>query len=87
MNEKRGAHRRRLLKAGCIITSDKAPKIQCTVRNATDTGAALQVSTSFGIPGSFDVIIDGARRRCQSLWRTDTKIGVAFEQTKEPSAP
>jgi len=87
MKEKRSAHRRRLLKAGCIITSDKAPKIQCTVRNANDTGAALQVSTSFGIPGSFEVIIDGTRRRCHSLWRTDTKIGVVFEQANEASAP
>jgi len=86
MNEKRSAYRRRVLKTGRIITSDKAPTIQCTVRNATDTGAALQVSTSFGIPGSFDVIIEGARRRCRSLWRTDTIIGVSFEQARRPSA-
>jgi hypothetical protein len=86
MNEKRSAYRRRVLKTGRIITSDKAPTIQCTIRNATDTGAALQVSTSFGIPGSFDVIIEGARRRCRSLWRTDTIIGVSFEQASRPSA-
>ena len=78
MSEKRSAYRRRLLKTGCIITGDKAPTIQCTVRNAADTGAALQVSTSFGIPGNFDVIIEGARRRCRVLWRTDTMIGVSF---------
>jgi hypothetical protein len=87
MNEKRSAHRRRLLKTGSIITSDKAPKIQCTVRNASDAGAALQVSTSVGIPGFFDVIIGGTRRRCRSLWRTDTKIGVFFKQASRPSAP
>ena len=86
MNEKRKAYRRRVLKTARIITSDKAPTIQCTVRNATDTGAALQVSTSFGIPGSFDVIIEGARRRCRSLWRTDTIIGVSFEQASGSSA-
>lgn len=86
MIEKRSAHRRRLLKTACIITNDKSPKIPCTVRNATDIGAALQVSTSVGIPGFFDVIIEGARRRCHSLWRTDTKIGVVFERASRPSA-
>ena len=86
MNEKRSSYRRRLLKTGCIITSDKAPTIQCTVRNAADTGAALQVSTSFGIPGNFDVIIEGSRRRCRVLWRTDTMIGVSFEQVNRSTA-
>jgi hypothetical protein len=45
------------------------------------------VSTSVGIPGFFDVIIEGTRRRCRSLWRTDTKIGVFFKQASRPSAP
>jgi hypothetical protein len=78
-NEKRIAPRRRVLKAAFVVISDKAPKIECTVRNLSDTGAALQFSTSFGIPAHFDVIIDGVRHRCRSVWRTDTKIGVAFE--------
>ena len=78
-NEKRIAPRRRVLKAAFVIISDKAPKLECTIRNLSDTGAVLQVSTSFGIPAYFDVIVDGVRHRCRSVWRTDTKIGVAFE--------
>ena len=71
--------RRRVLKTGYIVISDKAPKLECTVRNISETGASIQVSTTIGIPSSFDVIIDGVRRHCSSVWRTDTKIGVAFQ--------
>ena len=62
-----------------IVISDKAPKIECTVRNVSETGAALQVSTTVGIPQNFIVIMDGVRRHCRVQWRTDTKIGVMFE--------
>ena len=75
----RVAARKRVLKTRYIVISDKAPKLECTVRNVSETGASLQVSTTIGIPSSFDVIIDGARRRCRSVWRTDTKIGIAFQ--------
>ena len=79
MNEKRTAVRRRVLKSAFIVISEKAPKLECSVRNLSDTGAALQVSTTIGIPQNFDLIVDGMRRRCHSQWRTDTKIGVMFE--------
>jgi hypothetical protein len=79
MNEKRVAYRRRILKRALIVISDKAPKIECAVRNKSDKGAALQVSTTIGLPGTFDVVVEGTRRRCRSQWRTDTQIGVTFE--------
>jgi hypothetical protein len=79
MSEKRVVSRRRLLKNGLIVLSEKAPKIECTVRNASETGAALQLSTTLGIPQNFDLLSDGARRRCRAAWRTDTKIGVTFK--------
>ena len=79
MEEKRIAARKRVLKTGYIVISDKAPKLECAVRNISETGASIQVSTTIGIPSSFDVIIDGARRQCRSVWRTDTRIGIAFQ--------
>jgi hypothetical protein len=78
-NERRIAPRKRVLKTAFIVISEKMPKLECTVRNISDTGAALQVSATFGISTHFDVIIDGVRHHCRSVWRTDTKIGVAFE--------
>ena len=61
MNENRIAPRKRVLKGAFIITSEKAPKLACTVKNISDTGAALQVSTTFGLPAAFDLIVDNQR--------------------------
>ena len=77
VTEKPRSPRHRVLKGAFIVISEKAPKLECTVRNISDTGAALQVSTTFGLPQAFD--IDGVRRRCHVAWRADIKIGVFFE--------
>jgi len=79
MQEQRTIVRKRVLKNAQIVLSDRAPKLECAVRNISDAGACLQVSTTYGIPANFDVIIEGARRPCRSIWRTDTKIGIMFE--------
>jgi hypothetical protein len=78
VQDKRSLLRKRVLKTGQIVLSEKAPKLDCSVRNLSTTGACLQVSTTYGIPANFDVIIEGTRRHCQSVWRTDTKLGVRF---------
>jgi hypothetical protein len=78
VQEKRATLRKRVLKTAQIILSDKAPKLDCAVRNLSSVGACLQVSTTYGLPVTFDVVLDGARRRCRVVWRTDTKIGVTF---------
>ncbi|HKS86717.1 MAG TPA: hypothetical protein VJR71_14645 [Pseudolabrys sp.] len=51
------------------------------MRDCSDVGAALQVSTTFGLPHRFELVMDGTRRRCRTQWRTDNKIGVIFEPT------
>jgi hypothetical protein len=78
VQEKRTIFRKRVLKTAQIVLSEKAPKLDCSIRNLSDTGACLQVSTTYGIPTNFEIIIDGTRRHCHSVWRTDTKIGVMF---------
>jgi hypothetical protein len=79
VEEKRKLPRKRVLKAAKIILSDKAPKVECTVRNISEKGALLEVSTTYGIPAKFDAIIEGTRRHCRSIWRTNTKLRIAFE--------
>src|SRR4029453_2057896 len=80
MKDRRTAPRKRVLKSASIVLSDKAPKLDCTVKNISETGAMLQVSTTLGIPASFDIVLEGARRHCHSVWRTDTRIGVTFQR-------
>ena len=78
MNEQRINPRRRILKTGQIAFSDKAPKLECAVRNLSATGACLQVSTTHGMPAGFELIVEGARHACKIVWRTDTRLGVRF---------
>ena len=78
MNEKRTAPRRRNLKIAYIVISEKAPKLECIIRNISESGALLQVSTTFGIPTTFDLILDDVTRPCRTVWRSETTIGIAF---------
>jgi hypothetical protein len=55
MSEHRSAPRRRLLKAGTIEFGGGA--IDCTVRNVSNTGAALDVISPVGIPEQFTLIL------------------------------
>ena len=57
MDEKRAGVRRRVLKGAFIVIGDKAPKLECTVPNLSETGANLQVSTTVSLPQDFDVIL------------------------------
>ncbi len=79
MTEKRRSPRHRVLKSAFIVISERAPKLECTVRNISDTGAAIRVSTTFGLPQTFELIVEGVRHRCNVVWRTDNNIGVTFE--------
>ena len=51
------------------------------VRNLSVTGAAIEVPNQAGIPDSFLLVIpdDGLRLPCHIAWRTDYRIGVAFD--------
>ena len=79
VDEHKTASRRRLLKAGKISFGGGA--IDCTVRNLSETGAALEVSSPVGIPEQFTLVIeaDHIHVPCRVVWRKDTRIGVHFE--------
>ena len=79
MDENRAAPRRRTLKAGTIEFGGGA--IDCTVRNISDTGAALEVVTPLYIPDRFVLYIpsDQFKRRCRIVRRSQRRIGVTFE--------
>jgi hypothetical protein len=78
-DSKRAAPRRRVLKTGHIIFTDKAPKLECIVRSLSSKGVYLEVSTTVGIPPQFDLVVDGVRHSCCAIRRTDNQIGVQFE--------
>ncbi len=79
MSQKIRAPRQRVLKAGAIHFGGGV--IDCTVRNLSETGAALEVASPVGIPESFTLatVADNVRRPCHVVWRKERRIGVAFE--------
>jgi hypothetical protein len=75
----RAAPRRRVLKAGSIQFGGGA--IDCTIRNVSETGAALEVVTPLFIPDRFTLAVqaDPLKRPCRIVWRKQGRIGVTFE--------
>ena len=78
MIEKRTAPRHRVLKRGTLAFGGGG--IDCTVRNLSDTGAALDVSSPVGIPDHFSLFVqaDGTHLACTVIWRKEKRIGVRF---------
>jgi len=78
-DEKRKLPRHRTLKAG-HITFNNDSSIDCRVRNASVSGACLEVASQIGIPDEFVLVIDVDHftQPCHVVWRTATRMGVAF---------
>lgn len=78
MDERRDKARHRVLKAGTIEFGGGA--IDCTVRNFSDTGAALDVTSPVGIPEHFTLFVqaEGRHLSCTVVWRKEKRIGVRF---------
>jgi PilZ domain len=79
MDSGRIAPRHRVLKAGSIEFGGGA--IDCTIRNLSETGAALEVVTPLFIPDRFTLAVptEQLRRPCHVVWRRERRIGVAFD--------
>jgi hypothetical protein len=78
MNSER-APRRRVLKAGSIEFGGGA--FDCSVRNLSETGAALEVVTPLFIPDRFTLSVqsDQLKRPCHVIWRKEKRVGIAFD--------
>ena len=71
--------RHRVLKAGTIEFGGAG--IDCTVRNLSTTGAALEVTSQTGIPEKFILVVpaDALHVPCHIVWRKASRIGVRFD--------
>jgi len=81
MDDRRALKRTRVLRAAKIIVPRRSPVIHCTVQNITSAGACLKVANTHGLPETFDLTFEHGRTRraCRVVWRTDDKLGVAFQ--------
>ncbi len=78
-SEKRTAQRHRVLKGGKIAFDGN--DVECTVRNLSSKGAALELASSVDLPPSFMLVIEADQfvRRCHPVWSSNKRIGVAFD--------
>ncbi len=75
----RSSQRHRTLKGGRIVHNDGHSTFDCKVRNLSETGAKLQVTSVIGIPKTFELAMDDGRKfACETAWHTETEIGVRF---------
>jgi hypothetical protein len=67
--------------AAMIIVAPNLPPIMCTVIDISAIGAGLWVGSTFGIPKTFDLFIDGnpTKRACKVAWTEPHKLGVEFQ--------
>jgi hypothetical protein len=79
MVETRIAPRYRAMKAAKIEFG--ATAIDCTVRDLSLTGAAIEVPSQAGLPERFTLVMrgDGLHLPCHVVWRKEYRIGVAFD--------
>lgn len=79
MSERRSRPRKRVLKAGTIEFGGGA--IDCTIKNLSNTGAALEVVTPLFFPDRFTIRVpsDQLKRACHIVWRKEARIGIEFD--------
>jgi hypothetical protein len=78
MEERRAQPRQRVLKAGTIEFEGRS--VDCTIRNMSPIGAALDVASPVGIPHeiTLNIVSRHQRQHCHIVWRKNKRIGVAF---------
>ncbi len=88
MQERRKSPRRRTLKAGTIVFN-RDGGISCRVRNLSSAGACLEVTSPFGIPDSFTLVIesDHFRQPCRVIWKKSNLIGILFQEQHPKTSP
>lgn len=71
---------RRVLKGGKIVFNRNTSVVDCTVRSLSANGARLDVSTTVGLPGEFElrILSEKFTSRCRTVAQTDRHLDVAF---------
>lgn len=78
--DKRRSPRHRTLRGAKIIYNNRMSTVDAQVRDISETGCRLRVSTAAHLPASFFLAVTGmpGERRCEVRWRNDSELGVQF---------
>ena len=80
--ERRRAHRQRVLLGGKLVHSNATFTMDCVFRNLSPFGARITIPQGAVAPDTFDLIDmkHGTAFRCRAVWREYPQIGVAFDE-------
>jgi hypothetical protein len=80
MLERRRFPRTKVFKGAKLILAGRST-IRCTVRDLSNHGACLRLSSTTGLSPEFDLSFDTGKmlRNCRVAWQTLTSVGVSFE--------
>lgn len=78
--ERRTEYRRRALMAGTLRFKTRSGTLSCVVRDLSETGAKLVISSPMWIPEQFELEIQHQDMRIDArpVWRGATEMGIAF---------
>ncbi|MBR1216161.1 PilZ domain-containing protein [Bradyrhizobium sp. JYMT SZCCT0180] len=84
MIERRTTPRHEVHRTGTIEFAGET--VNCTIRNISPMGAALEVARACSIPHEITLrMADGhLRQHCYVIWRKPTCVGVTFDRLSEP---
>src|SRR5690348_511961 len=79
-NERRARSRKLVLKAGQIVSDRVVPTIDCIIRDISESGARLRMTSTTEVPKSFLLLIkdDNVIVPVQRVWRNAHDVGVKF---------
>lgn len=79
--DQRTDQRRRVMKGTKIAYSDFVFVVDCAVRDLSQSGARISVSSAVQIPDEFMLVFvqDRAMRKARVRWRRASELGVEFE--------
>jgi hypothetical protein len=77
--ERRRLSRSRILKGAKLVVGSTST-LDCVVRNLTNVGARIEISSTAKLPAAVGLTFDGGRtiRKCQVVWRRVTETGLKF---------
>lgn len=64
--------------AAKLIVGPKEPVIVCKVVDYSPGGACLEVWGQTKLPGRFELLFGGTKKRCRVVWSAGRRLGVAF---------
>ena len=61
-----------------VIIGAKDPVINCRVVDYSPGGACLEIWEQTKLPGRFELLFGGIKKRCRVVWTAGRRLGVSF---------